>query len=436
MYSETKENIVKLSQKIGEIRMNAMNKKRELSGEETGLICEMESQIDSLRMELPASGPQTMPRNTTIFNQSSGGGYTTRQVRQSDPFAGGRDYRSFFNIGDGPLDTGNFKDAADFLRVIDSGRFDPRLQILNTMVEGVPSSGGFAVPVEFARDWLDASLPTEIVRNLARVYPMTSETKEIPGWDGADMSGSATHGGLTMQFLDESAGATAQTPKMRKITLAAKMAAIYVNASLELVQDGRDFATNLENALKKSIGYGIDRYCITGSGSGCPQGVLNASCKIQVEKETGQLADTIFYGNLKKMYARQLNPQGAVWLFNATSIPELLEQSVAVGTGGDFVPLMREQNGQFVIFGRPVYFHPSMPSLGDADDCAFVDFGFYGLGIRQEVVIDQSDAPRWNYRERSYRILMRFDGQCTLDKAVQPENGDTLSPIVTLAERA
>jgi len=77
-----------------------------------------------------------------------------------------------------------------------------------------------------------------------------------------------------------------------------------------------------------------------------------------------------------------------------------------------------------------------MPPLGDADDCAFVDFNFYALGLRKDVAIDISDAPRWLQRERSFRVLIRFDGQCTLDKAVTPENGDTLSPIVTLAERA
>jgi hypothetical protein len=60
----------------------------------------------------------------------------------------------------------------------------------------------------------------------------------------------------------------------------------------------------------------------------------------------------------------------------------------------------------------------------------------YALGLRKEVWIDQSDAPRWQYREKSFRILMRFDGMCTLDQAIQPEHGATLSPIVTLAERA
>jgi HK97 family phage major capsid protein len=426
---KAKENISKLSEKIGEIHLKADSEGRELSNQEVGIITEMELEIEAQRKYLPQ-------RALTVGNFSHN--FSTGSTTNTPIIApvAGRDYRSMFNLGNEPLDSGGFKNAAEFLRVIDSGRYDPRLDIQAAMTEGVPSSGGFSVPTQFGSQWLDSSLPSEIVRNLCKVYGMTSETKEIPGWDGSDMSGGATHGGFTMEFLAESGAASAQTPKMRKITLQAKMAAIYCNASIELVQDGQDFATNLETALKQSIGYGIDRFCIAGSGAGCPQGVLNAACKIQVEKESGQNADTVVYGNLKKMFARQLNPQRAVWLFNANNIPELLEISVAVGTGGSHVPLLNEKDGKFTIFGRPVYFHPAMPALGDEDDCAFVCFDFYGLGLRKEMWIDQSDAPRWDYRERSYRVLMRFDGMCTLNSAVQPEHGDTLSPIVTLAERA
>jgi HK97 family phage major capsid protein len=356
---------------------------------------------------------------------------------QKEPVTGGRDYRSMFNFAHkASLETGGFKDCAEFLHVMESGRHDPRLQVLASMGEGIPGSGGFSVPEQFSSEWLDASLPNEIVRNLCHIYPMESETKLIPGWDGSDMSGGATHGGLTMAFIAEGATDTPQTAKMRQIKLNARMAAIYVDASIELVQDGVDFAANLQTALKQSLGYGIDRFCIAGDGAGCPLGVLNAACKIQIEKETGQDAGSLQYGNIKKMFARQLNPQGAVWLFNATAIPELLEQSVAVGTGGNHVPLLNERDGKFTILGRPVYFHPAMPALGSADDSAFVDFNFYGLGLRKEVWIDQTDAVKWLQRERSFRILMRFDGMCTLDKAVTPEHGDTLSPIVTLAERA
>ena len=279
-------------------------------------------------------------------------------------------------------------------------------------------------------------MPTELVRNHCKVYPMTSETLVVPGWDGADMSAGATHGGLTMSFMAEGSTATAQTPKMRNIQLTARMAGVYVDASVELVQDGTNFENNLRGALQKSIGYGIDRYLLAGSGSGCPQGILNAACKIEIEKETGQIKDSLIYENFKNMFARQLNPDAAVWVLNPTSIPELLEVSVAVGTGGSHVPLLNEKSGTYTIFGRPCYFHPVMKTLGDVGDVAFVDFSMYAMGLRSEVWIDTTDAIRWLERERSFRILLRFDGMCTLDTEITPENGETLSPIVTLKEPA
>jgi HK97 family phage major capsid protein len=422
--NETKNLIAELSRKIGDIDMKAYQENRALTGAEAGLRIEMEASINELRKNLPEK-PLTLQNS---LGSQVGAGQATAPM--------GRDYRSMFNKGHrGGLDTGGFQDCAEFLRVMDSGRYDPRLQIRASMGEGVPSSGGFSVPSQFASEWLDASLPTEIVRNLARVYPMTSETLDVPGWDGADMSGGKTHGGLEMVFMAEGAIGTPQTAKMRQITLTARMAGIYVDASIELIQDGKDFATNLQTALRQSLGYGIDRYCLTGSGAGCPQGVLEAPCKIQVAGETGQTPDTLVYQNIKKMFARQLNPGNAVWLFNNSVIPDLLEVSVAVGIGGTFVPLLNETNGKFTIFGRPVYFHPSMPAIGDADDCAFVDFNFYALGLRAEIWVDITDAVRWTQRERSFRILMRFDGQSTLNAAVTPEHGTTMSPIVTMAAR-
>lgn len=432
--TEINGNIRDLTEAKFKIIGRVKNEGRELTASEQALVDELSGAIDGLQSQL-----EPAPQRLTVqadYDFGGGGVSASSSVRKrQDGQASRLDYKSMFAQGRS-LSNGGFKDASEFLRVIDSGRYDPRLDIMNTMTETTPSEGGFAVPPEFAAEWLDASLPNEITRNLCRVYPMVSETKDIPGWDGADMSSGATHGGFAMTFLGESAQASGQTPKMRNVTLTAKTGSIYVNSSLELTQDARDFETNLKNALVKSIGYGIDRYCISavGTGAGCPQSVLNAACKIQVSKEGGQSADTLVYQNLKKMFARQLNPQNAVWLFNPNSIPELLEQSVAIGLGGAHVPLLNEKDGKFSIFGRPVYFHPVMPALGEADSAAFVDFSYYALGLRKEVWLDQSDAPRWDYRERSYRVLLRFDGMCTLDQAITPEHGESLSPIVTVEE--
>ncbi|MFH1951887.1 MAG: phage major capsid protein [Pseudomonadota bacterium] len=341
---------------------------------------------------------------------------------------------------DAVLDKGGFKDMAEFVRVFDSGRYDPRLDALYdkraSMAEIPGSFGGLVVPTQFSSVWLDESLPAEICRNLAQVFPMKSSSLLVPGWDGADQSDGSLYGGFKMEFKAEGQAASKQTARVRNVNLTAKFGMIFVDASLELASDGIDFAKQLETALIKSIGYGIDYNCIRGSGAGRPLGAINAPCKIQVAKEAGASADTIGYKSLKKMFARQLNPGNAVWLFNNNAIPELLEVTVPVGTGGSHVKLLNETDGKFTIFGRPVYFHPAMPPVGDANDCLFIDWSMYALGIRQDVLVDVTDAHRWTQRERSYRVLIRFDGQPTLAQAVKPANGDTLSPIVTLAERA
>jgi HK97 family phage prohead protease len=84
-----------------------------------------------------------------------------------------------------------------------------------SMVEGLGSSGGFSVPDPLAAKWLDDALPNEIVRPRATVWPMTSATRDVPGWDGADQS-SSLYGGFWMEFLAEEASGSKQVGKLRK----------------------------------------------------------------------------------------------------------------------------------------------------------------------------------------------------------------------------
>jgi HK97 family phage major capsid protein len=415
-----------LKNAISRIEANCRNENRSPLPVERDLLNEMRSQVDVVERSMP-NAPLSQP------GSDLGGG---NQAFSANRSAGkSRSWAGMFNLNRGGLDTGGFKDANEFLNVLESGRYDPRLQILNaSMGETVPSDGGFAVPQQFVAEWLDASLPNEIARNYARVYPMTSNEMLIPGWDAKDFS-SGEFAGLKMDFHAEGATATAQTAKMRRVQLTANMGAIYVDASIELVNDGTGFADQLRSALVKSIGYGIDRFCIgsAGTGAGCPQSIVNSACKLEIDGETGQAGSTVTYGNIKSIFSRQLNPQSAVWLVNAATIPSLLELSIAIGTSGSHVPVMNDADGSLTMLSRPVIVTSHVPTIGSAGCVAFVDFDFYALGMRQEVILDTSDAPRWNQRERSFRVLIRFDAQNTLDAAVTPENGETLSPIVTLA---
>jgi HK97 family phage major capsid protein len=182
-----------------------------------------------------------------------------------------------------------------------------------------------------------------------------------------------------------------------------------------------------------------DKAFLKGSGSGEPLGILNAGCTISVAKETGQRADTIVYENLVKMLGR-LHPasfNNSVWVCQVSAIPQLLQLSMAVGTGGNAVPVLSESNGTWQILTRPVIFTEKTEKLGDQGDIILADFSQYVVGLRSEMRFDTSIHVHFATDELLARLIERHDGQPLWDSALTLEDGSTtVSPFVTLDARA
>lgn len=334
----------------------------------------------------------------------------------------------------GGLSTGGFRNFNDYLKTLHSGRFDERLK---NMVEGIPSEGGFAVPEEFAAFLIDNSLEAEIVRPRAQVWPMKSETRKIPAWDGFDHT-SNLFGGLSGVWLGEGQTAQRQNGKLRLMTFNAHKLACFSQASNELIADGLSFEDQLGQAMISSTSWSMDYAFLCGNGVAKPLGVLNDPALITVSKEAGQAAGTIVYENLIKMFSR-LAPQcvkNAVWIANSTTIPGLLTLTISVGTAGSAIPVMNESNGQFTILTRPVIFTEKVPSLGNKGDILLVDLTQYAVGLRKDILIDKSNAPGWTEDMTDYRTILRVDGRGIWREPITPKNGDTISWCVTLENRA
>lgn len=350
-----------------------------------------------------------------------------------------KDYRSLFGIRkEQTLDQGGFRDFNEFLSLLHSGRADERLKMVETraMTIGVPSSGGFVVPEEFAAWLLDQSLENEIIRPRATVWSMISETKKCPGWDMSDHKNSL-FGGLTAEWLAEGDSGTEVFAKLRQIMLVARKLACYTSASNELVADGVSFEDQLMGALVQTIGFYLDYSFIQGIGAGQPRGILNDPALITINKETGQMANTILYDNVLKMFAR-LAPQcmkNAVWIANQTTIPQMLSMTIAIGTGGAIAPAVTQQNGKFYLLTKEVLFTEKCPALSSKGDLILCDPSQYSIGLRKEVSLDKSNAPGWLKDESSYRAIVRADGQGQWNTAISPKNGDTLSWCVALEAR-
>jgi HK97 family phage major capsid protein len=332
----------------------------------------------------------------------------------------------------GPRAASPWADDAEFLTALFSGRHDPRLQLQAATMTSGDNPMGIVVPDQMAGAWLDSGLASELVRPRAQVWPMTSATRTVPAWDLSDRSAGAI-AGLTMVWMQEGVDQTPQVAKPRAIKLAAKIGAIFCEASNPLVADGLDFSAQLGTVMSLATAYGMDKAFLFGSGLGSPLGIFNSSARIAV---TRLAAGLIQYDDLTAMFARMVpsSVTKAAWVAHPSTIPQLTSLSVSIGAGGALIPVMTSADGSFNILTRPVIFSELAKPLGTPGDIGLFDFGEYVVGLRKNVSIDTSNAPGWNRDALSFRVIVRVDGQPAAAGPITPDNAaPTMSSFVTLA---
>jgi HK97 family phage major capsid protein len=328
-----------------------------------------------------------------------------------------------------------FLGAEEFWRTVHSGLSDPRLMAASQN-ELTGGQGGFSVPDELVAEMLDASLEDEIVRPRAAIEPMAGPTKLIWSFDSSSAASGILYGGLTPTWIPEEGSIGIQATKLKMMTLTAHKLALLAVASNELLADGGSFEGDLQAAMTKGLGWGLDNAFLTGTGAGTPLGATKDTARVVVAKEVGQGTATILYENLANMLAR-LHPAcypNSVWVANPTTIPQLLAITIGVGTGGVTYPVIQE-SGKFFIFGRQVLFTEKVPVLGAEGDIGLYDFTQYAVGLRREVNIDKSMHLGFQTDQSHYRGIIRADGRGRWNKAYTPKNGSTLSWAVVLAVR-
>lgn len=323
-----------------------------------------------------------------------------------------------------------------FFEAVISQRYHPGL-VKRALVSGTPSAGGFLVPSETAKAIHDVSLESEIVMPRANVMPMASDTLHLPAFSIGDHS-SNLYGGFIAYYKGEGSTLTEADPTVRECQLSLNKLTGFLKYSNELRADMRGGEKALINIAGKGLAWYRDLAYLKGSGVGKPLGILNSPSLITVSKETGQAADTVTYSNLTEMLA-VLAPSSfskAVWVCHISTIPQLLQLSIAVGTGGSFIPVMSETSGKFTILSRPVIFTEKTEPLGTKGDIMLCDFSQYVIGLREEMRVDTSQHVYFTTDHSALRIIERHDGQSIWNEALTLEDGSTeVSPFVTLEAR-
>lgn len=324
----------------------------------------------------------------------------------------------------------------------DAKAMDEKLALVNSYSIEVPDGGGFLVPEEYRPQLLMLGLEDSIVLPRATVVPMNQQTLVLPTVD-ATSNATSVFGGVVVYRTEEGAEFVDSQAKFGRVKLDVTKQTALAYLTNELIRESAPaIQAVLGQMMPSAMSYFADLDFLTGTGAGEPLGGLSDSnpALLSIGAESGQTADTIVWQNVLRAYARQL-PQSigrTVWIASPDTFVELATMALEVGTGGSAVWITDAHGTPILtLLGRPVIMSEKTPGiLGDKGDLSLVDWSFYLLGIRDNLMIDTSDHVKFTSDQTTVRAIARNDGRPWLNSPITPHNGGpTLSPFITLGAR-
>jgi len=297
--------------------------------------------------------------------------------------------------------------------------------------------GGFLVPIAFTPTVLQVEPEPDPTAGTRKI-PMSSPRIEISARVDKTHSNSVT-GGLRVYRRAETKQATSSRMEVEKIGLDANALMGLAYETEELLTDSPvSFAALLAQGFRDEFTSKLIDERLNGTGAGGQYtGIINCPAVIQVDKESGQAADTIVWKNIIKMRSRCWHYDRAVWLYNHDCLPQLMQLKYEIGSSGVLMWQTSGREGEpDMLAGRPAYATEYTKTVGDAGDLVLVVWSEYLEGVYQPMQTGESVHLRFDYNERAFKFWMRNAGAPWWRSELTPKNSTTtLSPFVKLQAR-
>jgi hypothetical protein len=269
-------------------------------------------------------------------------------------------------------------------------------------------------------------------------FRMPTPSVKLAVYADKNHSNSGSVGGFKFTRKPETVNATATRTEFEGVNLEATTLLGLTYATEEIAEDVSTFTQVIGSAYETQHAAHMLNEKIRGLGGSEYLGILSAGngARITVSKENGQLAGTIVNANVAKMVARSFGYDGAIWLANPNTFPQLATLSVGLANGGllSYTPL---EGASMTLAGRPLFFTEFCESLGTEGDLILANWYGYIDGVYSPLQTAESIHVRFVNHERTFKVWTRNAGQPWWRAALTPFKGsDTLSPFVTLAARA
>jgi len=327
---------------------------------------------------------------------------------------------------------------------VPNGQVEPRLtKAISGASELIGADGGFLVSPEYSKEILKSMHETGVVAKDCRKLPVSGNRLIINAIDETSRATGSRWGGIRAYWVAEGGSVTASQIKLRQIDLKLNKLEAVCYATEELLEDQTALESLTTQAVGEEFAFVQDDAIINGTGAGMPLGVRNCAALVSQAKETGQVALTVVAENISNMWNRMpaSNRLKAKWYIIQDVEPQLFQMGFKLGTAA--IPVFMPPGG-FVtapngtLFNRPIQTIEQCQTLGSEGDILFLDLSQYLLIEKSSgIKADSSIHVRFLYDERTFKFVLRVDGQPTWNSTLTAFNsGVTRSPFVTLAVRA
>lgn len=280
-------------------------------------------------------------------------------------------------------------------------------------IEGNNLAGGFLVPEEFENAIITLREQFGVIRNHARVVPMSSDIKRMP----------RRASNLSASFVGEASTASQSNETFDQINLVAKKSMVLTKFSSELSEDAViNFADDLAGEMAYAQAKLEDQCAFIGdttSTYGGITGLANAVGSAGVSTATSTAFTAITLAQIQAAFA--LLPQYAdntnAKIFCHKAVWNSVFLRLAYVSGGNNAVDLLTGSGQLSFAGYPVVLSQAMNSTtgNGAIVCHFGDMsqGVY-FGDRRQTAVDFSNSALTSFETDmlAYRSTTRWDLVC------------------------
>ncbi len=305
------------------------------------------------------------------------------------------------------------------------------------MGEASGVTGGYVVPPDFYQQLLAIAAEQNTFRQYGFVQPMASATLQFPFLDITTpqaAGNSPFFGGVIANWTSEAQTRTETEPQFKMMELKAQELSGYSVSSNILLQDA---AFGLEKFLMTLFGAAVAWYeeyaFLQGNGVGKPLGILNASARINVTRNT---ASHFYFPDVAGMLSKLLpaSYNRSRWYISPTVVSDLLQLKdganraifISIDQGAVLKPIWK-------LLNLPVTITEKLPALGTVGDVCLVDPSLYVIGDRMMLEIAASEHVNFLKNQMTWRFVQRVDGRPWLDNPITLQDGSSqVSPFVVL----